>query len=130
MKRGGETRGEGTRGEETRGHETRGWEGKGSKRRGNKRRGDEALESMRAYPEEKIRGPGCWFSLALAVCIVWFGCCCLFKLISVLSGGKLSAALNLSESFRFARLKHFQDVILCSSPASYQNKALCLFQRL
>lgn len=116
--------------EERKQEDTRGKERKGSKRRGEEARGDEALESTRAYPEEKIRGPGCWFSLALAVCIVWFGCCCLFKLISVLSGGKLSAALNLSESFRFARLKHFQDVILCSSPASYQNKASCLFQQL
>lgn len=28
-------------------------------RRGNTKRGVEALESIRAYPEEKIRGPGC-----------------------------------------------------------------------
>lgn len=47
---------------------------------------------MKAYPEEKIRGPGCWFSLALSVCIVWFGCCCLLKpYISVLSGEKQKA---------------------------------------
>lgn len=41
----------------------------------------EALERMRAYPEEKIGRPGCWFSLALSVCIVWVCCCCLPKLI-------------------------------------------------
>lgn len=53
------------------------------KRKYKKRRGEEALESMRAYPEEKIRGPGCWFSLPLTVCLVWCGCSCLLKLISL-----------------------------------------------
>lgn len=85
--------GDETRGEKMREQERRGWEEKtrgnikrgGETRvsRGNRRTGDKALESMRAYPEEKIRGPGCWFSLALSVCIVWFGCCCLLKLISL-----------------------------------------------
>ena len=92
-----------------------------NKRGGNTRRGGEALESRRTYPEEEIRGPGCWFSLALAVCIVCFGFCCLLKLISLFYLlEKLSAAPNLSESFRSAALKHFQDVILCSSPAYHQ----------
>lgn len=66
---------------------------------------------MRTYPEERIWGPGCWFSLALAVCIVWF------LLFTKAYFTVLSAALNLSELFGFACLKHFQDIILCSVPA-------------
>ncbi len=89
-------------------------------RRKEVRGGDEAQENRRTYPEEEIRRPGCWLSLTLCLfCLVWF---LLFTqaYITVLCGGKMSAALNLSESFHFACLKHFQEfhtVQLSSTPS-------------
>lgn len=65
--------------------------------------------------------PGCWFSLALTVCIVWFGCCCLLYLISLLY-------LLESRLLLWIGLNHFASPVsnistLCRYPAYHHDKS-------